>query len=381
MNKIIIAANTAWYLVNFRLNLARSLQDAGYEVVAVAPPGDDAQRLEAAGVRFVPVVMDSRGTNPLAESALLVRLVQILRRERPALFLGYTVKPNVYGGLACRMLGIPSVHNIAGLGSTFVESTWLTRMVRRLYRWALVRATRVFFQNPDDMSLFLDYGVVAVTQAERLPGSGVDTQRFIPARAPARSKDGEFRFLLPARLLWDKGVGEFVAACRSLCSEGRSLECQLLGFLGADNRTAIGRETIDEWEAEGIVHYLGVTDDVRSALAGADCVVLPSYYREGVPRSMLEAASMAKPVITTDAVGCREVVDDGINGFLCRPRDAGDLAEKMRRMMDLEPDKRNSMGRCGREKMIREFDEQVVIARYLKVVDEVVGASHTLLSI
>jgi len=366
-SKVVIAANTAWYLANFRLNLARVLQEAGYEVVAVAPSGEDATRLEAAGVRFVPVAMDNSGTNPLADSALLLRLLRVLLRERPAVYLGYTVKPNVYGGLACRTLGIPSVHNVAGLGTTFINDTWLTRLVRGLYRVGLGGAARVFFQNPDDMAHFVDQGLVAAARAERLPGSGVDTERFAPV--PDASAGGPFRFLLLSRLLWDKGIGEYVEACRRLRAEGRAVECRLLGFLGVDNRTAIDRETVDGWEAEGVVRYLGSTDDVRPMLAGADCVVLPSYYREGVPRSLLEAASMARPVITTDTVGCREVVNDGVNGFLCRPRDADDLASSMRRMMDLPAEARAEMGQRGREKVVREFDERIVIRKYLEVID------------
>jgi len=356
--KVVISANTAWYLANFRLNLARALQKAGYEVVAVAPPGKDTARLESAGVRFVPVAMDNSGTNPLTDLALLLRLWRTLHRERPAAYLGYTVKPNIYGGLACRLLRIPSVHNVAGLGTVFISDTWLTRVVR------------VFFQNPDDMAQFVGHGLVAGERAERLPGSGVDTAWFAPV--PDAPADGCFHFLLPARLLWDKGIGEYVEGCRRLRAEGRAVECQLLGFLGADNRTAIDRETVEGWEAEKVIRYLGSTDDVRPMLAAADCVVLPSYYREGVPRSLLEAASMARPVITTDAVGCREVVEDGVNGFLCRPRDADDLAEKMRRMMDLSREQREEMGRRGREKMIREFDEHLVIDRYLDVVRELV---------
>lgn len=367
--RIVIAANTAWYLANFRCNLARALIQAGYEVVAMAPEGEGADQLRQGGIRFVPIAMDNKGTNPITDGLLLLRFLWALRREKPSVFLGYTVKPNVYGGLACRMLGIPSVHNVAGLGTAFIENTWLTRLVRRLYQVGLHGAAHVFFQNPDDLSLFLRYRLVPEEKTEPLPGSGVDTEWFYPVPTNQEDESAPFRFLLSARLLWDKGVGEYVAACRQLREEGRSLECQLLGFLDAENRSAISRSTIDEWQAEGCVRYLGSLADVRPAVAESDCVVLPSY-REGTPRSLLEAASMARPVIATDAVGCREAVVDGETGFLCEPRDAYSLADRMREMMDLSEEKRDLMGAKGRQRMIEEFDESIVINRYLELVDQ-----------
>jgi len=368
---IAIVANTAWYLANFRLNLCRALQAAGYAVIAIAPPGGDAKRIEAAGIQFVPLSMDNKGTNPIRDLGLLVRLWGVLRRVRPAAYLGYTVKPNVYGGIVCQLLGIPSVHNIAGLGTAFIESSWLTRVVGGLYKAGLRKAARVFFQNRDDRDLFVERNLVSAVQADLLPGSGVDTDWFAPDPLVPHAQDGCFRFLLSARLLWDKGVGEYVSAARQLRAEGRNVEFQLLGFLDADNRTAISRDMVDEWQREGVVRYIGSVVDVRPVVSAADCVVLPSY-REGTPRSLLEAASMAKPIITTDAVGCREAIDDGLSGFLCRPRDAGDLAEKMRRMIDMPLAARTQMGRSAREKMVREFDERIVIERYLQVVNDIV---------
>jgi glycosyltransferase involved in cell wall biosynthesis len=390
--KIAIVANTAWYLANFRMNLANTLRSFGYEVIAIAPSGADVSRIEEAGIRFVPMPMDNMGTNPIRDTVLFLRLFETLRRERPAVYLGYTVKPNVYGGLACQLLGIPSVHNISGLGTAFIHNTWLTRMVRRLYRLGLRKAAKVFFQNQDDLELFLHHRLVLPAQTECLPGSGVDTRWFAPdvhhprpleemenrnSLLPGQTIKGisvehrPFRFLLSARLLWDKGIWEYIEASRQLISEGKEIECQLLGFLDVENRTAISRSSIEEWEREGVLHYVGATNDVRPFIAQADCVVLPSY-REGTPRSLLEAASMGKPVITTDVVGCREVVEDRTTGLLCRPQDAKDLAEKMRRMVALTEENRIEMGRRGREKMIREFDEKFVIQKYLNVISEIV---------
>jgi glycosyltransferase involved in cell wall biosynthesis len=238
-----------------------------------------------------------------------------------------------------------------------------------LYRTALRRSAQVFFQNPDDRALFIERAWVRPEVTALLPGSGIDLQRFRPVALPHGSAAGApalrvFRFLLIARMLRDKGVGEFVQAARQLRQSGLQAEFCLLGFLDVQNPAAISRAEMDAWVQEGVVSYLGVSDDVRTAIAEADCIVLPSY-REGTPRTLLEAAAMARPIITTNAVGCREVVDDGVNGYLCQVRDAQDLADKMSQMLSLPPEHRTQMGQRGRAKMEAEFDEQIVINKYL----------------
>lgn len=365
--RIMIASNTAWSLVNFRAGLIRALVNAGYEVVAVAPSDEYAVRLSDLGCRYVSLPMDNKGTHPGRDLLLLWRFYLLIRKERPNIYLGFTIKPNVYGSLAARLLRIPVINNITGLGSAFAEENWLSRLVKGLYRLALSRSIRIFFQNNDDRQLFVNMGLVCEEVTDRLPGSGVDLGKFTCTPKPSSaSRDGNFRYLLIARMLWDKGVGEYVEAARSLSKDWPQVEFCLLGFIDMHSPSAINRQQINEWENEGVVNYLGVNDDVRDEILAADCVVLPSYYPEGVPRSLLEAASMERPIITTDSVGCREVVDDGVNGFLCRPRDAGDLAEKMEYMLNLSQDNRDDMGKKSRERIEREFDEQIVINKYLQ---------------
>jgi glycosyltransferase involved in cell wall biosynthesis len=368
--KIIICLNTAWNLVNFRAGLIRALIAAGHEVVAVAPDDKYSARLNALGCRFVPLHMENGGTNPVQDALLTWQFVRLFAHERPNLYLCYTVKPNVYGSLAAHMLRIPVINNIAGLGAVFIKGGWLVRVVRWLYRTALKRSAKVFFQNNDDRQLFISGGLVRAEVTELLPGSGIDLRRFIPAVIPAvHDGNSKFRFLLIARMLRDKGVGEYVAAAKLLRARWPLAEFCLLGFVDVQNPAAISRAQMDAWVAEGVVTYLGVSDDVRAQIAVADCVVLPSY-REGTPRTLLEAAAMARPIITTDAVGCREVVDDGVNGYLCKVRDAGDLAEKMERMLSLSPAQRSKMGSQGRAKMVAEFDEQIVINKYLAAIED-----------
>jgi glycosyltransferase involved in cell wall biosynthesis len=314
--------------------------------------------------------MDNKGTNPVRDAKLFLRYLRTLRRERPAAFLGYTIKPNVYGSLAAHSLGIPVINNVSGLGTAFIRDTWITRVVKGLYRLALRRSHTVFFQNEDDRRVFVDNKLVTPDRTALVPGSGIDLQRFEPADVLRRQQG--FQFLLIARLLYDKGVGEFVDAARLIKPTHPEARCTLLGFLDAKNRTAVSRDDVDRWVSEGIIEYLGSSDDVRPFIAEADCVVLPSY-REGTPRTLLEAAAMAKPLIATDVPGCREVVEDGQNGFLCRVKDARDLATKMIGMMEMAPADRRAMGEAGRQKMERQFDERLVIDAYLGRLEAAVG--------
>jgi len=375
--KIVIALNMAWNLVNFRAGLIRALVAEGYEVVAVAPSDQYAVRLAEFGCRFVPLTMDNKGTHPGRDLLLFFRFLNLLRRERPDVYLGYTVKPNVYGSLAANVLGIPVINNIAGLGSVFIRDGWLARFVRGLYRLAFRRSAKVFFQNEDDRQLFKVAGLVRSEVADLLPGSGIDLFKYsvVPAN-PLAGEERKFRFLLIARMLWDKGVGEYVEAARLVRDRWAHAEFCLLGFVDVQNPAAISRVQMDAWVAEGFVNYLGVSDDVRAEIAAADCVVLPSY-REGTSHTLLEAAAMGRPIITTDAVGCREVVDDEHNGFLCKPYDAGDLAEKMHRMLSLTENERSEMGLRGREKMERQFDEQIVIRKYLEAIQGILSRCAT----
>jgi glycosyltransferase involved in cell wall biosynthesis len=374
--KIIVFVNTAWNLVNFRAGLIRALVAQGHVLVAVAPHDEYATKLTDLGCRFVPLPMDNKGTNPVKDLLLFFRFLKILQCERPDVLLGYTVKPNVYGSLAANVLGIPVVNNIAGLGVIFIKNDWLVRLVRCLYRIALSSSIKVFFQNNDDRTMFINSNIVRTDVTDLLPGSGVDLIHFSfdatesSLSLAAANDKSKFRFLLIARMLWDKGVGEYVTATKLLKVSHPDVECCLLGFLDVKNPSAITRTEMDDLVSQGMI-YLGTSDDVRTEIQIADCIVLPSYYPEGTPKSLLEAAAMGKPIITTDAAGCRDVVDDGMNGYLCKVRDAEDLAEKMMRMIELSESERSTMGIAGRRKMEREFDEKIVIDKYTKTLNAI----------
>lgn len=385
--RIAVIANTAWYLYNFRLSLMQALVAAGHEVLAIGPADDYVDKLAAAGIRHRAIPLAGASVNPLRELRTVWALYRVLRSERVDLVLSYTPKGNIYGAMAAAVNKVPTVPNVSGLGRLFIRHSPLTWLVKQMYRFAFGRARRVFFQNREDMESFVRLGLVGAGKAERLPGSGVDLARFAPAQhtglhpeSPLQARDDaappgeDFVFLLVARLLWDKGVGEYVEAARKVRQKHPAAEFHLLGFVDVQSPSAIPRAQVERWVEEGVIRYLGSTDDVLPCLSNADCVVLPSFYREGVPRALLEAAAMAKPIITTDAPGCRDTVDDGVTGFLCRPRNADDLAEKMLRMIEMDRDHLKAMGQRGHEKMVREFDERIVIGRYLDAIGEIAAS-------
>ncbi len=370
MSRVLISANAAWNVVNFRSGLVRALIADGHEVIA-ALPEDDAL-VTALGVRTIVVPMARGGVSILADVMLVIHFVALMRRERPDVFLGWTIKPNVYGAFAAGLLGIPAIANISGLGTAFIRSTWLTTIAKRLYRIGLRHAATVFFQNADDRALFIDARLVPTDHTALLPGSGIDVAAYDRGAYP-RPSAPLFRFLLVARLLRDKGVCEYVAAARIVAAHHPNVRFDILGPLDADNRTAIDTVTLQGWVDDASITYLGVTDDVRPAIAFADCIVLPSY-REGISRVLLEAAAMARPTIATDVPGCRDVVVDGLTGLLCRVRDIDDLAAKMETMLAMPVLARTAMGKAARADVTIRFSETLVIDRYRRAIADAVAA-------
>ena len=363
---VVIAANSSWNLVNFRGNIIAALQRRGYRVVAIAPRDEYSAGLEALGVEHRALDFRSAGISPLHDARLLLRYVALLRAIRPAIFLGYTIKPNIYGSLAARLLGIPAINNVSGLGTVFIKQGLITRVAVFLYRLALRRSATVFFQNEEDRDQFVAARMVAPRQARLLPGSGIDLERFTATAPP--SGQG-FCFLLIARLLWDKGVQEYVDAARIVKRSHPEARFQILGFADVDNRTAVPRATLDRWVSEGLIDHLGATDDVRPFIAASDCVVLPSY-REGLPRSLLEASAMARPIVATDVPGVRDAVDDRVTGLLCAVRSAPALAEAMLAMIALSPAERGAMGQAGRARVERGFGIDEVTRRYVDAIGD-----------
>ncbi|MFZ2991063.1 glycosyltransferase family 4 protein [Ideonella sp.] len=357
--KIAILYNTSDYLLRFRSELIETLQKAGHEVIAITPRDDATPRLQALNVHWCEWQLEGQALNPLKDLAAILDLRRILSQERPDAVLNFTIKPVLYGSLVASWVGVPRIVSmITGMGSLFLPGSWkklaLLGMIKVVYRAAMRRNHRVLFQNDEDLAYFVAERFLAPAKSLRINGSGVNLARFPcqPGQAVAGS------FLLISRMIREKGIHEFVAAARMVKADHPQASFVLVGPID-NNPGAITRQDIAAWEAEGIVRYAGVQADVRPFLAAAEVYVLPTYYLEGVPRSILEALSMGKPVITTDWRGCRDTVASSVNGYLVPPRDPEALADAMRQFLK-DPTLSIQMGQASRALAKSKFDVEVV---------------------
>ena len=361
--KILLLANTDWYLYNFRLALAQSLRDRGDEVVLVSPDGPYGPRMQALGFYWLKFPLAQHGLNPVAEIRTVVRLLGLYRREKPDLAHHFTIKCVLYGSLASRLLGIRSVVNsVTGLGYVFMEAgstrRWLRGLIKGFYRLVL-RGTWVIFQNPDDRAVFLKDHLVDPKRVALIRGSGVDIHHFLPQPEPS----GEPLVILPARMLWEKGVGEFVAASRILKAEGVSARFVLVGDSDPENPASVRASELRAWEKEGVIEWWGWEENMDEVYAQAAIICLPSY-REGLPKTLIEAAACGRPIVASDVPGCREIVRNGENGLLFPVRDAGALAAALIDLLQ-DPMRRREMGICSRAIAEEEFSMELVISRTL----------------
>ena len=369
---VTLSSNTSWYLYNFRASTIRRFIAEGYRVVCLSPPEDYSQRLDSElGAEWLSLPMDNAGSNPIRDFGLILRFWRHYRQLKPVAALHFTIKNNVYGTWAARLNGVPSINNVSGLGTAFIRTGFVGAVVRLLYRTSMPLAARVFCQNEEDYELLVSEKLVPEEKLNLLPGSGVDLQRFNPdLRKP---HGGNFRFLYAGRMLADKGLGELVEAVQLLHAEGLDCELWLCGFPDVKNVSAITQGEIEEWDRLPFVHYLGPSDAMETIYAQVDCVVLPSY-REGMPKGILEAGAMGLSVIVTDVPGCRNVVTDGFNGLLCKPRSSASLAEAMRRMLEMDSRERTSMGQNGRARVEADFDERLVVDAAVQAVESAIAS-------
>jgi glycosyltransferase involved in cell wall biosynthesis len=380
MTRILCVSNTAFYLHNFRLGLLRTLRDQGFDVSLAAPEDSYAERLRSEGFRLIPVKhLDRKGSNPLADLRFLLESYRLYKREKPDLVLHFTIKVNVFGAIAARLARTRALSTITGLGWLFINPGLKTRLGRAgyelLYRIALSFSSKVFFQNEDDRQFFVRKGIVNEQKSAWTPGAGIDTTHFCPGSLPPRDNGGTaLVFLFIGRMLWDKGVREFADAARVVKQAYPAAAFHLLGPIDTENRSAISQSVIDGWVNADVVKYLGHTDDVRPFIRDSAVVVLPSY-REGTPRSLLEAMAMERPVIATDVPGCREVVEDGRNGLLVPVRDAQALASAMKQMIEKGEGERSRMGAYGRRKVVNEYDERITVDQYIRAIREALASA------
>lgn len=353
------------------MGLINQLIESGHEVVAIAPKDAYSANIIAAGCQYINLTMDSRGVNPIKDGALTVELYRIYKRINPDVILHFTIKPNIYGTLAARLLKIPVINNVSGLGTVFLWDNFASKVALWMYKVAFKSANFVFFQNKDDEKHFIKKVGIKNLKTGILPGSGINISAFQPN---GYMKNEDFTFILIARLLIDKGVEEFVEAVRILKKKGLKARFLVFGNIEANHKRAISIDKVSAWAKEGIIEYMGVTDNIKEQVGHSDCVVLPSY-REGTPRTLLEGGSMAKPLIATDVPGCNDVVINGFNGLLCKAKNSKHLAAKMEQLMSLPAAEIDTMGQNSRKLIVEKYDENIVIDKYQSAIKEVVDDS------
>lgn len=370
---VVLSANTCWNLAHFRSALLTGLASAGYRIAVLAAPDQDVNRLRALGIEVRRMPMARSGTNPVTDAMLLLRYVRELRALQPLAYCGFTIKPNIYGAIAARMAGVPAINNVTGIGTALLSQGMVWAIAERLYRLAFRRSQTVFFHNRADLDFMVGKGIVTSAQAHVIPGSGVDLEHFRPEVWKKSGPGGTRRFLFIGRLILHKGVREFVAAARILKQKLPETRFLLLGNRDPGNPTSIGQAELQTWINEGVVEHLGERADVRPAIGAATAVVLPSY-REGMSRALLEGAAMGKPLVGTDVPGSRELIEDGVTGALCAPRDAVSLAAAMERIAVAPSAEIARLGANARALVEREFGEQVVVRAYLDVLERIKAA-------
>jgi glycosyltransferase involved in cell wall biosynthesis len=370
--KAIFVSNTTLTIRNFRLGLMQDLQSKGVDVVFCAQDNGYAQEVVKKGFTYIPLTLSRKGTNFIADLKLISIFYKIYSRERPDIILHYTIKPNIYGSIAASLAAIPCINTITGLGYVFMKKNALYYLVKMLYKISCSFAQRTFFQNNDDLNLFLEKKLINRKKAMLVNGSGINTGFFNPDFCRLREKDsGIFVFLFTGRFLWDKGIGEFVEAARSTKQKYPNSRFWLVGIVDSGNPAGISEGVLNGWQEEGVITYWKEPNDIRPFICKADCVVLPSY-REGIPRSLLEALAMEKPIITTDTAGCRQVLEEGKNGFSVPVKNWQALFNAFCKMIEISPEVRLKMGRSGCEKVKKEFNQDIVNALYLRQIEQVV---------
>lgn len=367
--KIILVANTAWNLWNYRRSLIQRLEQTDYEIVLLAPKdGFEARLLSGSRARFIPLFhLSRRSFSSIQNLRALLELRQVFQTEQPDLILLFTIKPNILGNVAARMLGLKTLSVVEGLGYSGSHAARWRWLAAPLYRSALLGAQKVVFLNKDDAKEFLAHRLVSEKQFGLIPGPGIDLDYF----QATEKTEPNLVFLFCGRLLQEKGIRAFVSAAKQIKHSHPEVIFQVLGGPDPGNPSSVTKEELEIWKQENAVHFLGIAEDVRPQLAGADVLVLPSFYREGVPRSVLEGMAMEKIIITTDTPGCRDTVEEGKNGFLIPPRRPEALVEAMRKVLTLSPEARRQMSAYSRQKAAVEFSDAQVLPKFLELIGQV----------
>ena len=373
MAKIALVANTTWNIYNFRLNVIRRLRAEGHEVIVMAPVDEYiSYQWKIQGVHHYPIrTLRRDSVNPLRDIQLTLELIRLYRTHRPDLVVHYTVKPNIYGGIAAKLAGIPSIAVVTGLGYAFIHNGLVKRTTKSLYKVATRFHKRIVFENQDDRSLFIEEKLLDPAKSMSVKGCGVDLEFYSPAdNTNGANKPLTFAFI--GRLLYDKGIQEFIQAARLVKAEKPEVRFLIVGEIDRDNPSAIRETDLLRWVKDHIVEYHGATHDIRPFIAQSDCIILPSY-REGMPRILMEAMAMKRPIITTDTAGCRETVEDAHNGFIVPVGNTEALAQAMRRFSEMSAMERELFGANGRNMAEELFDEHKIADEMYRIIGQVLS--------
>ena len=368
-NTIVIIYNATHHVLLFKAELIKSIKKNGYRVVVLASVDNYTEKLKEIVDEFHEIKLDSSGVNPIKDAYLIFQIYSICKRIKPTAILNFTIKPVIYGTLASRLLGgVPVINTITGLGTAFISSGFANKVAKFLYKFTFKYSYLVFFQNPDDQQFFKQLKIIIKDNTQLISGSGVDLVKFSPVE---NKKRGDIKILFIGRIIADKGIYELIESAKIIKKEYSNVTFILMGMLGVKNNTSISKNEVVNWINVGLIEFIPFKDDIRGFLADSDVVVLPSY-REGTPKTLIEAASMAKPLIATDVPGCREVVNHEINGFLCEVKNPVSLAAAIKRYIELDDSSKIKMGIKSRELAEEKFDIIKVNNCYINEINKII---------
>ncbi len=355
MSKVLFLVNHDVVIYNFRLELVERLLADGHQVVISSPKGERIDDLIALGCEYHEITISRHGMNPIKELKLISEYKKLLADVKPDMVFTYTIKPNIYGGIACKSKKIPYVANITGLGTAVENGGIVQKITVILYKYAFGKVRKVFFQNTENMQFFINHKI-AIGKHDLLPGSGVNLQRFVPLEYPI---DDTIHFAFISRIMKEKGIDQYLEAAEYIKNKYPNTVFHVCGFCEQEYE-----EKLKEMTERGIIEYHGMVRDIKTILKDVHCTVHPTYYPEGLSNVLLESSACARPIITTDRSGCREVIDDGVNGFIVKQRDSEDLIKQIEKFLTLSNEERELMGRRGRIKVEKEFDRNIVVRKY-----------------
>ena len=356
MKRILILTNNDIGLYRFRKELIERLLKRDKVIISL-PNGEYIQKFVNIGCKFIDTDISRRGTNPVTDFKLLLKYLKMIRDVKPDIVLTYTIKPNVYGGLACQMLGIPYIANITGLGTAVENEGLLQKVALILYKLGLRKSKTIFFQNEENMNFMQRYNI-GKKNGKLIPGSGVNLNHFILQEYPT---DETIEFVFISRIMKQKGIDQYIETAQYIKKKYSTTKFHICGFCEEEYE-----EKLDSLHKEGVVEYHGMVKDVREILKRTHCTIHPTYYPEGMSNVLLESAASGRPIITTNRSGCREIIDNGINGYIVEQKNSADLIKKVERFMELSHEEKKQMGLEGRKKVEREFDRRIVVNAYIE---------------